>query len=176
MAFSGVVGASNIGSFALQALSFGQCTMNKYNKIKTPLLDATQNLTKAMDEIRQYSEYLTSDEFEGTMGKCENLMKSVVGDLYQDAARESFLVRLKEYRESKKSAQKSLISSIDAHAEVQSVSTRAKRRAEQEQKKVDEATNYERLKRIDDVLVLSQATSAAASCKCAGPYSGQLPA
>ncbi|KAG6901305.1 hypothetical protein C0995_013875 [Termitomyces sp. Mi166 len=151
MAFNGIVGASNIGSFVLQALSFGQCTMNRYNKIQTPLLDASQNLMKAMDEIRQYSGYLNNDEFESTMRQCENLMKSVSHDLKRDVARKSFLVKVKQYRTNKESAQKSLISSIDIQTVVQRVSTRAKKRAEEEQKKVDEATNNERLKRINGI-------------------------
>ncbi|KAG5341488.1 hypothetical protein C0989_010061 [Termitomyces sp. Mn162] len=136
--------------------------MNKYNKIQTPLIQASQNLMDAMNEIRQFSEYLTDDEFEGTLDKCENTMQSVVGNLRKDAAHKSFLVKLEEYRVNKELARKSLISSIDVQAEVKTVSTRAKRRAEQEKKKTDQATNNERLKRVDIIqsLGVTETTSA----------------
>lgn len=71
MAFSGFASAANIGSFVLQAVSFGQCTMNKHNKIESRLSKAIDHLKVAMDQLRKYSEYLDDEEFNESMNKCQ---------------------------------------------------------------------------------------------------------
>ncbi|KAG6891262.1 hypothetical protein C0995_008514 [Termitomyces sp. Mi166 len=163
MAFNGIVGVSNIGSFLLQAVTFGQCTINNYSKIEVRLLDASRQLKEATMEIKKYTNYLTDDEFEKTMRQCEDAMQLVINGLKEDAARKSFIVEAKKYRETKEEAQKKVILSVEVMAAVDashssSVSTRAKRRTE---KQVEEAANRLRLQRIDEVE--RQANSAQAS-------------
>ena len=71
MALNGFVGAANIGSFVLQAVSLGQCTVNKYDKIQSRLLDATRYLKDSIAEIREYSIYLDKKAFDDSMRTCE---------------------------------------------------------------------------------------------------------
>ncbi|KAG5732074.1 hypothetical protein E4T56_gene18767 [Termitomyces sp. T112] len=113
-----VTDASNIGSVLIQVASFGQRRLNNSSKIK-------------------YCKSLSDDELDHIICHYENLMQMIANSLKEDAARKSFIVEVKKYRESKAMVEKAMIF-------VENVS------AMTEKRRVDETTNNMRLQRKDE--------------------------
>ncbi|KAH0588410.1 hypothetical protein H2248_004261 [Termitomyces sp. 'cryptogamus'] len=104
-----VTDASNIGSVLIQVASFGQRRLNNSSKMQGRLLDASRQMWESMGELRKYCKSLSDDELDHVICHYENLMQMIANSLKEDAARKSFIVEVKKYRESKAMVEKAMI-------------------------------------------------------------------
>ncbi|KAG6897991.1 hypothetical protein C0992_007480 [Termitomyces sp. T32_za158] len=146
MALNTAANLATIGSFAVDVLSLGFLTINRYKNIRDPLVEADGSLDGAMDAIAKYSKYLDDQEFEKAMEKYDKA-RALVDQAYQDRSSfENFIVRAKRCSKNKTQVH---IAKLESQGVANwKTSVNAKRREDVGKRKINHHKMEERLRRL----------------------------
>ncbi|KAG5718639.1 hypothetical protein E4T56_gene16521 [Termitomyces sp. T112] len=139
---------ATIGSFAVDFLSLGFFTVNKHENIRDPLAEANAILDSIMNRINGYSVYLDDTEFDLSMKEYEKARTTVVTVSQDGLSFDNFIVRARKYNRNKNQANEAKLKCQEASALVVEISTRAKRRVDVDQQKIEQHKRKARLERF----------------------------